>query len=113
MKSPGNDQIQNYWFKAFPAIHRHITKNNNAVKEEPYKARDWLTTSVTYLIPKSGDSQEIRNYRPITCLTIIYKILRGIIAKRKSTHLKYQSLLPTEQKECYSGIKSCKGQVIK
>jgi len=25
-KSPGNDQIQNYWFKAFPATHRHIAK---------------------------------------------------------------------------------------
>jgi hypothetical protein len=23
---PGSDQIQNYWLKAFPAAHRHITK---------------------------------------------------------------------------------------
>ena len=30
-KSPGNDQIQNYWLKAFPATHRHITKNFNAI----------------------------------------------------------------------------------
>jgi len=34
-KSPGNDQIQNYWLKAFPATHRHITKNFNAIIEEP------------------------------------------------------------------------------
>jgi len=26
-KSPENDQIQNYWLKAFPATHRHIKKN--------------------------------------------------------------------------------------
>jgi len=25
-KSPGSDQIQNYWHKAFPATHRHIKK---------------------------------------------------------------------------------------
>jgi hypothetical protein len=25
-KSPGNDQIQIYWLKAFLAAHRHITK---------------------------------------------------------------------------------------
>ena len=25
-KYPGNDQIQNYWLKAFPATHRHIAK---------------------------------------------------------------------------------------
>ena len=37
-KSPGNDQIQNYWLKAFPATHRHITKNFNAIIEEPEKA---------------------------------------------------------------------------
>ena len=33
-KHPGNDQIQNYWVKAFPATHRHITKNFNAIIEE-------------------------------------------------------------------------------
>jgi hypothetical protein len=25
-KCPGNDQIPNYWLKAFPATHRYITK---------------------------------------------------------------------------------------
>jgi hypothetical protein len=97
-KSPGNDQIQNYWLKAFPAIHRHITKKNfNAIIEEPGKARDWLTTGVTYLIPKSGDSKEVRNYRPNTCLTTMYITQTGI-AKRISTHLEEQSLLPAEKK---------------
>ena len=64
-KSPGNDQIQNYWIKAFPASHRHIAKNFNEIIEEPEKAPDWLTTGITYLIPKSGDSKEVRNYRPL------------------------------------------------
>ena len=54
-KSLGNDQIQNYWLKAFPSTHRHITKNFNAIIEELEKAPDWLTTGVTYLIPKLGD----------------------------------------------------------
>ena len=64
--SPGNDQIQNYWLKAFPATDRHITKNFNAIIEEPEKAPDWLTTGITYFIPKSGDSKEVRNYQLIT-----------------------------------------------
>ena len=37
-KSHGSDQIQNYWLKAFPATHRHIAKNFNAIIEEPEKA---------------------------------------------------------------------------
>jgi hypothetical protein len=53
-------------------------------------APDWLTTGITYLLPKSGDSKEVRNYRPITCLTTMYKTLTGIIAKRISTHLEEQ-----------------------
>ena len=97
-KSPGNDQIQNYWLKAFPATHRHIAKNFNAIIEEPEKAPDWLTTGITYLIPKSGDSNGVRNYQPITYLTTMYKTRTGIIAKRISIHLEEQSLLPAEQK---------------
>jgi len=61
-KSPGSDQIQNYWLKFFLATHRHITKNFNAIIEEPDKAPNRLTTGMTYLIPKSGDRKEVRNY---------------------------------------------------
>ena len=43
-KSPEHDQIQNYWLQAFPATHRHITKNFNAIIEELEKAPEWLTT---------------------------------------------------------------------
>jgi hypothetical protein len=61
-KSSGSDQIQNYWLKALPAAHRHITKYFNAIMEEPEKIPDWLTTGITYLLPKSGASKAVRNY---------------------------------------------------
>jgi len=111
-KSPGNYQIQNYWLKAFPAIHRHITKNFNTIVEETEKASDWLTIGINYLIPKSGDNKEVRNYRPITGLTNMYKTIKGIIAKRISTHLEEQRLLPAAQKGCYPGSKGCKDQLM-
>ena len=60
-KTPGSDQIQNHWLKAFPVSHRHITKKFNAITEELEKIPDWLTTGITYLLPKSGDSKEVRN----------------------------------------------------
>ena len=89
-----------------------LQKNFNAITEEPEKAPDWLTTGVTYLTPKSGDRKEVRNYRPITCLPTMYKTLTGIIAKRISTHLEEQSLLPAEQKGCHPGSKGCKAQLM-
>jgi len=40
-------------------------KNFSAIIEEPEKATDWLTTGITYLISKSGDSKDIRNYNTL------------------------------------------------
>jgi len=111
-KSPGSDQIQIYLLKAFPATHKHISKIFDAIIEEPEKAPECLTTGINYLIPKSGYSKEVRNYRPITCLTTMYKTLTGIIAKRISTHLEEQILLPEEQKECHPGSKGFKEQLM-
>jgi hypothetical protein len=39
-------------------------------------------------------------------------MITGIIAKRISTHLEEQSLLPAEQKGCQHGSKGCKDQLI-
>jgi len=64
------------------------------------------------LIPKSGDNKEVRNYRPNICLTTKYKTLTGIIAKRISTHLEEQSLIPAQQKGCHPGSKGCKDQLM-
>jgi hypothetical protein len=37
-------------------------KNFYAIIEEPEKAPDWLTTGITYLVPKTGDSKEVHKY---------------------------------------------------
>jgi len=66
--------------------------------EEMEKVPDWLTTGITYLLPKSGDSKEVSNYEPIMFLTSMYKTLTGITAKRISTHLEEHDILPAEQK---------------
>ena len=42
----------------------------------------------------------------------MYKTLTGIMAKRISTHLEEQSLLPAEQKGCHPGSKGCKEQLM-
>jgi hypothetical protein len=86
-----------------------LQKNLNAITEKPEKAPNWMATGLTYLTPKSGD-KKAKNYRLTICLMIMYKIITGIIAKRISTHLEKQSLLPAEQKECHPGSKGCKDQ---
>jgi len=51
--------------KAFPPTHRHIKKNVNAIIGDLEKALDWLTTVITYLIPKSRDSMEFKTTDPL------------------------------------------------
>jgi hypothetical protein len=42
----------------------------------------------------------------------MYKTQTGIIAKRISTHLEEQNLLPAEQEEYHPGRKGCKDPLI-
>ena len=43
------------------------------------------------------------NYRPITCLPLMWKILTGKIAEKVHTSLEERELLPEEQKGCRRG----------
>ena len=40
------------------------------------------------------------NYKPITCLPLMRKLLTGIVADGIHNHLKENDLLPKEQKVC-------------
>jgi len=42
----------------------------------------------------------------------MYKTIKGIIAKRISTHLEEQGLLPAEQKGCHPGSKGWKDKLM-
>jgi hypothetical protein len=67
-----------------------------------------------YLLPKSKDTKEPKNYnyRSFTCLSAMYKTLTGIMARRISSHLEEHKLLPAEQKGCHSGSNGCKDQLF-
>ena len=56
----------------------------------------WLNGVITFL-HKKKDMEEIQNYRPITLITIIYKIWK-IMTKRRST---FMNLLTNEQQCAY------------
>jgi len=67
-KSPGIDQVQNFWIKYFTALHPTLIKNANEIINKPKTAPQWLTTGTTTLIHKSGPTNNAKNYCPITCL---------------------------------------------
>ena len=45
----------------------------------------------------------VSNYRPITCLPLMWKLLASVIADQIYSHLDQEKLLPEEQKGCRKG----------
>jgi hypothetical protein len=76
--------------------------------EEPENVPDWPNTEITYLLSKSGDSQEVSNYRPISCLTIMYQTLTGITARRISTLWKSRTYCQRSKKGITLEVKSAR-----
>lgn len=111
-KSPGPDQLQNFWLKHFTAAHQALTKSFNEVIENSETAPEWLTTGVTFLIPKNKFTKEAKNYRPITCLPTMYKILTAAITNRMYLHLMQNNIFPCEQKGCKKKTKGCKDNLL-
>ena len=62
---------------------------------------DWLTKGRTVLIQKNKTKEGIAsNYRPITCLPLVRKLLTGMLADEIYDYLERRMLLPEEQKGC-------------
>ena len=64
----------------------------------------WLTRGRTSLLQKDRSKSNVAsNYRPITCLPLMWKLFTGVIADQIYAHLDEQKLLPEEQKGCRKG----------
>ena len=62
---------------------------------------NWLTRGRASLLQKDKSKGNVAsNYRPITCLPLMWKLLTGVLADQIYAHLDQEKLLPEEQKGC-------------
>nr|AAA92147.1 reverse transcriptase [Bombyx mori] len=111
-KSPGIDKIHNFWFKKLICLHKTIAKNLTDIISGNQSIPEFIATGITYMIPKGDFSIEASQYRPITCLPTIYKILTTVITKKINSHIEHNNILAEEQKGCRRGHMGCKEQLI-
>ena len=52
------------------------------------------------------------NYRPITCLPLMWKLLIGVIAEEMYNYLEREKFLPEEQKGCKRGSRGTKDELL-
>ena len=110
-KSPGVHKIPNIWLNCLTSTHKQMALNFTNILQNPETAPEWLTEGTIYLLPKSQETANPQNYRPITCLTTTYKILT-IITERMYTFLEENSILPQVQKGCKRNSYGCKDQLL-
>lgn len=106
-KTAGPDGLQNFWLKWFRHSHPLLaTQFQDALENAPLPV--FMTTGVTFLLHKTGSITEAKNYRPITCLPTIYKLLTSILASKISAHIDAHNILATAQNGCRTGSRGTK-----
>nr|XP_054749778.1 uncharacterized protein LOC129255450 [Lytechinus pictus] len=110
-KAAGPDDVQAFWVKRFTNLHERLSLQMNEIVVNG-NPPEWMTKGRTVLIPKDPTKGNIpSNYRPITCLPILWKLLTGIISEEIYQHLDDQEILPWEQKGCRKGSRGTKEQL--
>ena len=84
-KTPGHDGIHGFWFKKFTSIHDRLALEMNRCLQDA-QVPEWMTKGKTTLIQKDpSKGTASNNYRPITYLPMMWKILTAQIRKRSTT----------------------------
>lgn len=94
-KSPGKDKVSNVWLKYLEGLHEDMAKAFVNTIENPAEMPQWLTDGLTILVSKTEETKKPKNYRPITCLPTMDKVLTSILADRTYTFLSEHQLLPS------------------
>ena len=68
---------------------------------------------MTVLLPTKHQKGNIgTNFRPITCLPLMWKLFTGIMGDELYKHLEEENLLPDEQKGCRRNSRGTKDQLL-
>ena len=97
-KTPGHDGIHGFWFKIFTCVHDRLALDMNKCLQTAH-VPEWMTKGKTTLIQKDPNKRTTpNNYRPITCLQMMWKILTAQIREVIYYSITNCNLFPDEQK---------------
>ena len=102
-KLPGPDLVQGFWLNNFSSLHERVRLQLIECLDSGF-VPSWLTRGRASLLQKDKSKGNVAsNYRPITCLPLMWKLLTGVIADQIYANLDQEKLLPKEQKGCRKG----------
>ena len=108
-KGAGVDNLQIYWWKHFSFTHNRLATYFSEIPHNPETSPEWFTFAKTTLAPKTNQATHPSKYRPILCLSTVYKIFSSMMAKAMKEHIDINNLILEEQK---GGASNSLGSVI-
>ena len=109
-KLPGPDLVPGFWLKSFNSVHEMVGLQLKKKCLDSGFVLSWLTRGRTSLLQKDKSKGNVAsNYRPITCLPLMWRLLTVVIADQIYAHLDQQKLLPEEQEGCRKDSKGANG----
>lgn len=111
-KATGVDRVHNYYIKKLTATHVSMLNCFNRIIMENEEIPDWMTVGRVILLPKSEETENPKNWRPIACLPTVYKILTAAIAEEIREHCSKNNILTDFQRGCKKGARGCQDQLL-
>ena len=92
-KALGPDSLHGYWIKMLMSVQGRIVFHRQSwktISELP----DWMTTGLIDLLLKGkSKGNKLSNYRPITCLRLMSKLLTAVVVDEIYNHQEENNLL--------------------
>ena len=110
--APGTDQIRCFWIKKLTSTHEAMVTEFKKVYNQGDILPNWLVTGRTILLPKNSETKIAKNYRPIACQNITYKLFTGMLNSFVVEHCVENDIITLEQAGGKPGSWGCTDQLL-
>ena len=101
------------YYKNIIFVTSHFGTLLNEILEGTKEVPAWMMYGRTVLCQKdAAKGNSVENFRPITCLPLMWKLLTGIVSEDTYCFMENEHLFPEEQKGCRRKSRGTKDQLL-
>ena len=110
--APGIDLIVAYWWKQLFFLHGPLVGIFGKMFKNEVEIPQWAPLVRTTLLAKNKNTHEAKNYPPIACENIMFKLYTGMLASFVTEHCLDNDIITPEQAGGKKGSWGCTEQLL-